>query len=441
MNTPVHADLLLHAKWLLPIVPRGKVMENCSVAILGGEIIDICPSSEARKRYPNAVSQALPDHVLMPGLINTHGHAAMALFRGMADDMPLMQWLENHIWPAEQRWVDPLFVYEGTRLAIAEMLLSGTTCFSDMYFYPEEAARAAIEVGMRSQITFPIIDLPTMYAKDADDYLAKGLKLADQYRARDLITVGFGPHAPYTLSDAPLREIAILAEELQAPVQIHLHETPFEVAQALEHGGKRPIERMADLGLLSPLLQAVHMTQMDANDIALMATSGAHVIHCPTSNLKLNSGVCPAQALLDAGVNVALGTDGAASNNALDLFSEMHMAALIGKLSNHDAAALTALTALEMASLNAAKAMGIDDKVGSIEVGKRADLIAIDMSHIAQQPLYHVVNQLVYTHVGHHVSHVWVDGKAMVKNRELLCLDADEIKTGSAKWQQKLGKH
>jgi 5-methylthioadenosine/S-adenosylhomocysteine deaminase len=328
------------------------------------------------------------------------------------------------------------FVRDGTQLAMAEMIKTGTTCFADMYFYPEQAAQVCLDAKMRSQISFPIFDFATSWGLGADDYFAKGLNLHDSLRATDLVNIAFGPHAPYTVSDAPLQKIAVLAQEMDMPVQIHLHETAFEVEESLIKFGKRPTQRLMELGLLSPLTQCVHMTQITDVDIVLLQQTGAHVVHCPESNLKLASGFCPVDKLLKAGINVALGTDGAASNNDLDLFSELKTAALLAKAVAGDAAALDAHTALRMATLNGAKALGMEEKIGSLETGKFADITAIDLSGIGTQPLYNPASQLVYTHSGQGVTHVWVQGKALLLNRQLQTLDEREI-LGKANWWRK----
>ncbi len=439
-TTPLHVDTIIHASWIIPVRPRGRVLENCSLAINAGKIVDIGLTQDLSARYSSDVQLQLDGHALMPGLINAHGHTPMSLLRGYADDKPLMDWLENHIWPAEQSWVSEGFVRDGSRLAAAEMIRTGTTCFSDMYFYPEETAAIAIETGLRAQIAFPILDFPTVWASNPEEYLRKGISLHDQYRAHDLINVVFGPHAPYTVSNEPLRRIATYAEELQAPVQIHLHETAFEVQSSIEQFGMRPSERLMELGLLTPLTQCVHMTQIEDSDIDLLKQSGAHVIHCPESNLKLASGVCPVQTLLDNEINVALGTDGPASNNDLDLFSELKTAALLGKYAANDASAINATTALEMATINGAKALGMEQAIGTLEKGKQADIIAVDLSGTAHQPNYDPISQLVYTNVGHCVSHVWINGKNVLSNGKLTTIDTEALKSATQTWQEKIAR-
>jgi 5-methylthioadenosine/S-adenosylhomocysteine deaminase len=440
MSSPQPIRLLIKARWIIPVVPENRVLENCAIVINNGLIEALLPQEEAEKRFEAEQVINLGNHILIPGLINAHGHSAMSLLRGYADDKPLQDWLQNHIWPAESQWVSEEFVRDGSALAMAEMIKSGTTCFADMYFYPEQTAQLAQQAHMRSQITFPILDFPTPWGQGPDDYFAKGLALHDDFRSSSLVRIGFGPHAPYTLSDEPLKKIAVLAQELDAPIQIHLHETAQEVADSLKQYGKRPSQRLMELGLLSSLTQCVHMTQVDDTDIALLKESGAHVIHCPESNLKLASGFCPTHKLLQAGVNVALGTDGAASNNDLDLFGEMKTAALLGKAIAGDAAALNAHTALRMATLNGAKAMGLEDQIGSLEVGKAADITAIDMSELEAQPIYDPASQLVYTNNAHRVSHVWVGGKALLLSRQLQTLNERELLAKARWWRQQIGR-
>lgn len=440
MSAPENIRLLIKARWIIPVVPEHRLLEHCALAIHNGIIVAVVPQDEAEKRFIPEQTINLANHVVIPGLINTHGHAAMSLLRGYADDKSLHDWLNNHVWPAEDQWVSEEFVRDGTELAIAEMIKSGTTCFADMYFYPEEAASVAQQAHMRAQITFPIFDFPTAWGLGPDDYFAKGLALHDDFRSSNLVNIGFGPHTPYTVADEVLQKVAVLAQEMDAPIQIHLHETVREIEESLEKYGKRPIQRLMDLGMLSPLTQCVHMTQIDQSDIALLKESGAHVIHCPKSNLKLASGFCPVQQLMDAGVNVALGTDGAASNNDLSLLSELNIAALLAKAVAGDAAALNAHSALRMATLNGAKALGLEDKTGSLEVGKAADITAIDLSELEAQPLHNPISQLIYTQCSHRVSHVWVGGRALLLSRHLQTLNERELMGKARWWRQQMKK-
>lgn len=440
MSQSMQVDRIIKARWVLPIVPTGKIYENCSVAINKGDILAIAPNDEIAKLYHSKHTTDLPNHVLMPGFVNAHGHAAMSLMRGYADDLPLSTWLNDHIWPTEAKWVDAKFVQDGTQLAMAEMISTGTTCFSDMYFFPEEAARAAHNAGLRAQIVFPVLEFPSAWAANADEYIHKGLALHDHFSAQDLISVGFGPHAPYTVSNESLTRISVLAEELQAPVQIHLHETADEVKTSLEKTGMRPIERLRELNVLTPLTQCVHMTQITDSDVALLQDVGASVIHCPNSNLKLASGICPTQKLLDANITVALGTDSAASNNGLNLLTEANTAALIGKFTASNAAAINAHTALNMATIMGAKALGLDKLIGSLEAGKQADLTAIALDGLGSMPLYDVASHLVYNPYNTRVTHTWVRGRCLFQDGVLTTLSPSEIKLNVTRWQYKLGR-
>jgi len=372
-------------------------------------------------------------------LINAHGHAAMSLFRGIADDVPLQSWLEQHVWPLEGRYVSEEFVYQGAELAVAEMLRGGTTCFADMYFFPEAVARVATNAHIRVQLSSPVLDFPTVWAQNPDEYILKATELHDDYRNSELVYTAFGPHAPYTVSDAPLRKIMTLAEELDIPIHMHVHETPSEVSDAVGNDGRRPLQRLAELGLLSPRLVCVHATQLEENEIEQIRTTGTHVVHCPESNLKLASGFCPVARLLDAGVNVALGTDGCASNNDLDMFAEMRTAALLAKGVAGDASALPAHQALTMATLNGARALGLDDRLGSIEAGKFADLTAVRLDALNALPLYNPVSHLVYNTQASQVSDVWVGGRAVLQQGELTTMEYRAVQDTALHWQEKIG--
>jgi len=436
---PMHnIDCLIHARWIIPVAPASTVLENHTLAIHEGRILELLPSDAAAARYRAEHEHRLDSHALIPGLVNAHTHAAMSLFRGLADDLPLMDWLQQHIWPAESRWVSPEFVADGTRLAIAEMLRSGTTCFNDMYFFPDETARVADNAGMRAVVGLILIDFPTVWAANADDYLRKGIEVHDHYRHHPLIRTAFAPHAPYTVSDEPLQRVVTYAEELDIPIHMHVHETAHEVREASKQTGLRPLARLTQLGLVSPRLAAVHMTQLSDGEIAQLATSGVHVVHCPESNLKLASGFCPVQRLFDAGINVALGTDGAASNNDLDMFGEMRSAALLGKAVAADASAVSAERALHMATLSGARALGMDDEIGSLEAGKAADITAVDLGAIETQPLYHPISQLIYAAGRAQVSDVWIAGRHLLKDRELTTLDKSAILEKAQTWAEKI---
>ena len=431
-------DLLINCRWIIPVVPNNQILENCALAIDAERIIGIYPQAEAAKRFDARKIEQLNDHIVMPGLVNAHGHAAMSLLRGYADDLPLRPWLENHIWPAESRHVSEEFVRDGTMLAMAEMIASGTTCFADMYFYHEQIAEAVRHAGMRCQIGFPVLDFATAYGRDADDYIHKGLALNDKYGDQPLLKIACAPHAPYSVSDNAMEKIALYANELDMPIHIHCHETASEIHESLEQYDCRPLQRLRDLGLLLPQTQLVHMTQVDASDISLLQDHNCHVIHCPESNMKLASGQCPVTDLMAAGVNVAIGTDGAASNNDLDLFGELKTAALLAKHASQDASALDAHAALRMATINGAAALGWDNEIGSLEAGKSADIIAVKMDSIAMQPLYNPASQLVYCNAGSQVSHSWVAGKPLLNEGQLQTMNHQSLIQAATEWRNKI---
>ena len=421
-------DTLLHAKWVIPVDNKQRYLEQHSVAIHEGKIIDILPSQAAKNSYDADIIRNYPTHALIPGLINSHTHAAMNLFRGIADDLSLMDWLENHIWPAEAEHVNEAFVQTGTELAIAEMIRSGTTCFNDMYFFPDVTARVAADIGMRASVGLILIDFPTVWANNSEEYIDKGLSVFDNYKGHELIRTAFAPHAPYTVSDEPLKRIQVLSSELELNVHMHIHETAFEVDQAIKNTGKRPIARLDELGLISHTLQAVHATQLTEEEIDLLAMHNSSVIHCPESNMKLASGICRVKQLTEAGVNVALGTDSSSSNNNLDMFGEMQSAALLAKISNMDATALPADLVLKMATINGARALGMEEITGSLEIGKFADIVAVDFDTIETIPVYDPISHLVYSCSREQVSDVWIAGKQRLTDRVLNTIDEKRLK-------------
>jgi 5-methylthioadenosine/S-adenosylhomocysteine deaminase len=431
-------DTLIHARWIIPVEPESVTLENYTLVIDDGRIIDLLPTGLANQQYQGRTSENLQHHALLPGLINCHTHAAMTLMRGIADDLPLIEWLQNHIWPLEQKWMNAAFVKDGTDLAIAEMIQGGTTCFNDMYFFPEITAEQAIRHGIRASVGLIVIDFPTVWAENSCAYIEKGLAVHDQLSRHPLISTPFAPHAPYTVSNEPLQKIKILADELDLPIHMHVHETQHEIEQQQQQTGQRPLQRLHELGLLDPSFIAVHMTQLTDDEITLFAESGAHIVHCPESNLKLASGFCQVAKCLAAGINVALGTDGAASNNDLDMFGEMRTAALLGKAVAGDAGAIPAMTALRMATINGARALGLDNETGSLTIGKAADVIAIDLSYLETQPLYCPVSQIVYAASRRQVTDVWVAGKRLLRQQHLTTVNVDELKSKIAEWHQRL---
>ena len=440
------ADLIIEARWLLPIIPHDTLLQNQAVVIASGVIIDICPISYALERYEAQEFVQLNDHVLIPGLVNLHTHAAMNLMRGLADDLPLMPWLENHIWPAEAQLVSPSFVHDGTLLACAEMLSGGITTFNDMYFYPQAIAEASIQAGMRANLGLVVLEFPTNYASDAEDYIDKGTKVRDQLKHEPLISFSFAPHAPYTVSDTTFMQINTLSEQLNLTVHTHLHETLAEISQSEQAHGMRPLARLTSLGLLNSSTTFAHCVHLDGLEMKLLTEYGCHIAHCPSSNLKLASGIAPIADCAKYGINIGLGTDGAASNNRLDLFAEMRLAALLAKGQSGDATAISAHEALRMATINGAKALGLDDKIGSIEIGKLADLAAIKMSDIAMQPCFDVASHLVYVAGREQVSHVWVNGdlkyhKPINNTGVYSNIEPQELDDIINKWQDKVAQY
>jgi 5-methylthioadenosine/S-adenosylhomocysteine deaminase len=436
-----YCDTLILPGWCVPVEPSGSALTNAAVAIIDGRIADITTADEARSQYQPGVVIERPQHVLLPGLVNAHTHAAMTLFRGLSDDLSLETWLRDGIWPAEKRWVSAEFVRDGTELAIAEMLRAGITCFADQYFFPEIVAQTAVDMSMRAVVGTPVIDSATTWARDAADCLRKGSDLVhDPYADHPLITSCFAPHSTGTLSDESFVELRVLADQLDIPVQMHLHETAAEIERAIERTGMRPLQRLTGLGLVNASLLIIHGVHMNFAEMDALANAGVNLVHCPKSNLKLGSGIASLPAYQAAGVNVAIGTDGAASNNTLDILDELRFATLIAKGESGDAAALTAAAALRMVTLDAAIALGLADDVGSIERGKWADLTCIDLERCNSQPVYDPVSQVVYTARADQVSDVWVAGKHQLDSGRLTGIDTIDLLTRSNEWRQRIAQ-
>ena len=430
-------DTLITAAHVVPVEPRGALADH-AVAIDAGRIVALLPSAQARARFEAREVVVLERHALIPGLVNLHCHAAMTLMRGIADDVALMSWLKDHIWPAEAKHVNDEFVHDGSLLAAAEMLRGGATCVNDMYFFPEATARAALRAGMRASLGIIAVEFPSAYAADAGGYLQKGLATRDAYRGEPLLTFCLAPHAPYTVADDTLKRCAVLAEELDLPIHCHVHETRAEIEQGVAQHGVRPLERLRRLGVVGPRLIAVHAVHLEETELDVMAREGVSVAHCPSSNLKLASGLAPVAAMRRRGINVGVGTDGAASNNRLDVMTEMRTAALLAKGASGDAAAVGAAEALEMATLGGARALGLDRQIGSIAPGKSADLAAVELSSLETLPRFDPVSHLVYAAGREHVTHVWVEGRARVAGRRLIGIDEDDLRTKVLWWQERL---
>lgn len=435
-------NAVLHCKWVLPVSPKREILENHTIVIknnLVEKIVDTKVFVEKHhSKYKDFDIYHLDNHVVMPGLINAHTHSAMTLFRGVADDIPLMPWLQEHIWPLENKWVDDSFVRAGSSLAMLEMLKSGVTCFNDMYFFPDATAETVHEIGMRAVIGMPIIDFPSVWANDADEYFRKGVELFDRWRNHPLISTVFAPHAPYTVSDENLARVNAIAEEIDINIHMHIQETQVEVDESIKNFGERPLQRLNRLGLLNNRLLAVHMVALNDEDIDMVADYNVHVIHCPQANLKLASGISPVAKMQKKGINIALGTDGTASNNDLNMLDEAKTAALLAKGSSLDATAVSAWDAIEMLTINAAKALGIDDKVGRIKKGLQADIIAIDMSDSNTTPLYNAASHVIYSAAANQVSHVWVNGRLLMKERKMQTMNERVIKLNAIEWAKKI---
>ena len=434
-------ELILSARQIVPIEPIDVIHDDASIVVNNGRIIDLLPTKQALQQYSAHRQFDFDQHIIMPGLINTHTHAAMTLMRGIASDLPLMEWLENHIWPVEQQWVDESFVHDGSELAIAEMLRSGTTCFNDMYFFPEVTARVASSIGIRAVLGMIMLEFPTRYASSTQEYFSKGLALHDTHKSDPLINTVFAPHAPYTVHDATLTKLNSYADELDLPIHMHVHETAGEIETSLKEYGMRPLARLDQLGLVNPNLLAVHMTQLQNEEIEHIAEAGVNVIHCPESNLKLASGHCPSTKLLQHGINLSIGTDGCASNDDLDMFGELKTAALLAKGISQDATAMPAQQALRAATINAAKALRLDHEIGSIEINKSADVIAIRCDDIESLPIYDTFSQLVYSMERSRVTDVFVAGRQLLHDRTLTSISEEEILAKTKSWSKKLKGH
>jgi len=446
MHLPKRPTLVIEARWVIPVIPEDSLLEHHSIVCDGANILDILPTDIARQRYQPLQTVSLTEHVVIPGLINLHTHAAMSLMRGLADDLPLMPWLQEHIWPVEQKFVSERFVRDGSLLACAEMLSGGVTCFNDMYFFPQGTAEAATQAGMRANLGLVVMDFASAYANDADDYLQKGLDARDNWRNNPLLSSSLAPHAPYTISDQTFAKVITYAEQISVGIHTHLHETEDELRQSVEQFGLRPLQRLLNLGLLGPNFVAAHCVHLTPEEMSMLAEHGCHVAHCPTSNLKLASGIAPVARLLEENIGVGLGTDGAASNNRMDMFSEMRMAALLAKGISGNASAVPAHQALAMATINAARAMCLDNKVGSIEVGKLADLAAVRIADPETLPCFDPASHLVYVAGREHVSHTWVNGELRYQKLNgqdgvYANIEPAELKEITTSWQSRLNPY
>lgn len=432
-------DQIIQAKWLIPCEENNTVLEDHAFIIHQGKIKDILPSKLANTRYTAHVRESYSTHAIIPGLINAHTHVPMTYFRGLADDLALMNWLSNHMWPAEKKWLSPEFVYDSSLFGMAEMIRSGTTCFNDMFFFLSDTAKATEVAGLRGHIAMHIIAFPTNWAKDVEEEFTKALAFYEEYKNSKYVTVTAAAHSMYTVTaDNDLLRLKEIAERYDLKINMHVQEPKTEIDVVLKQTQLRPLQRLEKLGLLSPRLIAIHMLHLNEEDLDLVQTYKPHVVHCPQSNMKLASGICPVSALRARGINVALGTDGAASNNDLSMLDEMRSATLLDKHTTQNPEALPAYTTLQMATLNGAKALGIEHLTGSLTVGKSADFVALDLEEIETLPVFHPVSQIVYAAARNQVTDVWVAGKQLLKNRKLMTLDEKELIDKAKYWGEKI---
>jgi 5-methylthioadenosine/S-adenosylhomocysteine deaminase len=440
VSSTLHAsvDQVLEARWVIPVEEHGVVLEHYAVALAADKIVELLPIAAAREKYINVKRIDLSEHALIPGLINAHTHNPMTLMRGLADDLPLMTWLQQHIWPAEARVISPEFVRDGVELAIAEMLRGGTTCCNENYFFPDVQAATYLRHGFRAVVGLPFVEFPSAWAKSRDEYFEKNLAVHDEFKGEALISTTLAPHAPYTVADESFARIRVLSDQLDLPVHLHIHETAQEVEDSRREHGMRPLARMQALGLLNDHLIAVHMTQVSDAEISACAEAGVSVVYCAESNLKLASGFCPAEKMRRAGINVALGTDGCASNNDLDMFGEIRTAALLAKGVANDASAFDAAFALQAATLNSARALGLAESIGSITAGKQADLAAVRLDVLETQPLYNAISQLVYATGRYQVSDVWIAGVRKLENGILVDIDVAGLRSKAQMWRARI---
>jgi 5-methylthioadenosine/S-adenosylhomocysteine deaminase len=427
-SLPEHADLLITGLWLLPSSRQQEAIAGGGVAIAGDRIVAIGEGHELAARFPQAERIHEQHGLIMPGLINTHTHAPMACFRGLADDLPLMTWLEEHIFPAEAG-LTPEIVYHSTLLSLAEMIKSGTTSFCDMYLFAKEVARATEKSGMRAWIGEVLYDFPSPNYGALENGFAYMDAMFEQYQGHPLITVTVDPHAVYTCSPALLQRLGQVARDRNCPYIIHLSENAAEVATCRERYGYTPVQHLDNLGLLDERTLAVHCVVLEDQDIATLAARRVKVAHCPESNMKLASGAAPAAQMLKAGITLGIGTDGSASNNDVDMFGEMNTAAKLQKVVNMDPTAMNGETTLHAATLGGAACLHAADEIGTLDVGKKADIIVIDLNQPHLTPLYNIPSHLVYAARGADVIHSFINGRMVMRNRQLLTLDEEAILT------------
>jgi len=420
-------DLLVVGGIVLTADQDWNIYDPGAVAVDGGAIVGLGACGEVERAYRGRERIDASGRLVMPGLINAHTHAPMTLFRGIADDLPLETWLHDYIWPAEAKWLSPDFVRLGTQLAAAEMIRSGTVLFCDMYFFEDDIAEVCKEAGLRVVVGGALVDFPNANYKTPEEGIKCAEELLCKWNNDSLVVPSIQPHSPYAASSELMQQGKALADQYDAPYLLHVSETQSEVRESIEKYGRTPVGRLADLGVLGPTTVAIHGVHLTDEDIELLAQYDAGVVHCPESQLKLASGLTPVPKLLEAGVKVGLGTDGAASNNDLDMFGEMATAARVHKMIAGDPTVVNARQALGMATLEAARVLGLEDRLGSLEVGKQGDMLVLDLDAPHLVPMYNVTSHLVYAAHSSDVRTVIIDGRVVMRDRELLTLDESDI--------------
>lgn len=429
---------VLSPSWLVTAEKQQPILTDYSIVIEQDKILDILPTIEVHSVYQADQVVELPGQLIMPGMVNAHSHVSMSLMRGYADDLPLMTWLNDYIWPAERAVLSEAYVKDASLFGCAEMLQSGITTFNDMYFFPEATATAVKQSGIRANLGLVVIEFPSSYAEDAEAYLNKGFAAHDSWRDETRITTSIAPHAPYTVSNDTFEKVLTYSDQLDLTIHTHLHETVDEINESISAFGVRPIQRLDDLGVLSPQLIAAHAVHVTDSEIELLTNYGCHISHCPASNAKLGSGIAPVAQLHQHGVNICIGSDGVASNNRTDLFAEMRLAAMLCKGINQDAAILNAQALIEMVTINGAKALGLNETIGSITIGKQADLIAVNVSDLSIAPCYDPISHLVYACGREHVTHTWVDGELRYNDGCFSDIEPSELQSIIQRWQPEI---
>lgn len=434
-------DYIICGDYVLTMNENMDLIRGGAVAIKGSKIVDVNTSHNILKKYSSGEIIEGKDKVVLPGFINTHTHAPMVYFRGLADDLPLKEWLEGHIWPAENHWLSPEFISDAVELACLEMLKAGVTTYNDMYFFGDSAAVATKKIGMRAVLGAGILDFPSASAKNTDEYLKNAEIFSKNWKGDELITPCIAPHAIYTCSPDTFKKAKKLAEKFDLPLHIHLSETEWEVNEIISRYGKRPVAHLESIGFLDERVLAAHCVWLDNEEIEILAKRNVGVSHCIESNLKLASGIAPVVKMLKAGIKVTFGTDGAASNNDLSILSEMSTAAKVHKVMEKDPTVLNSKTALLMATRWGAEVLGLGNKIGSIEKDKLADIVIINLKKPHLAPIYDVYSHIVYSAIESDIEQVFVNGRMVINNRMLITYSEEHILQKASEWGRKISAY